>query len=197
MRRSSSTVTSSRPRDHDAAFLAVMGQRHPAGVAAGLVALLEDLQAPAEQIVADLAEGDRLLADLGQFVGAIERLARPLRLDREELGKPHRQAVEDALERADARVHLVRFDQRNRRIGHAGTLRQLALRKLVAGANEAESPTDIDAHGKSLLQVFRIEQICLIEVSKINGLRERRKGLVVASRAWPGGSLSCQHRSYP
>ena len=103
MRRSSSTVTSSRPRDHDAAFLAVMGQRHPAGVAARLVAFFQDLQAPAEQVVADLAEGDRLLADLGQFVGAIERLARPLRLDREELGEPHRQAVEDALERADAR----------------------------------------------------------------------------------------------
>src|SRR5829696_7689470 len=61
-------------RDHDAAFLAVMGQRHPAGVAARLVALLENLQAAAEQIVADLAEGDRFLADLGQFVGAIERL---------------------------------------------------------------------------------------------------------------------------
>src|SRR2546427_2895080 len=50
-------------RDHDAAFLAVMGQRHPAGVAARLVALFQDLQAPAEHGVADLAEGDRLLAD--------------------------------------------------------------------------------------------------------------------------------------
>src|SRR5688572_27884536 len=47
--------------DHDAAFLAVMGQRHPAGIAARLVAFLENLQAPAEKIVADLAEGDRLL----------------------------------------------------------------------------------------------------------------------------------------
>src|SRR5512133_2831613 len=73
-------------RDHDAAFLAVMGQRHPAGVAAGLVALLENLQAAAEQIVAHLAERDRLLTDLGQFVGAIERLAWPFRFDREELG---------------------------------------------------------------------------------------------------------------
>src|SRR6478735_1230877 len=45
-------------RNHDAAFLAVMRERHPAGVAAGFVALLENLQASAEQIVADLAEGD-------------------------------------------------------------------------------------------------------------------------------------------
>ena len=75
-------------RNHDAAFLAVMGQRHPAGVAARFVAFFEDLQAAAEQIVADLAEGDRLLADLGQFVGAVERLARALRLDGEKLGKP-------------------------------------------------------------------------------------------------------------
>src|SRR6266545_6634414 len=33
------------PAHHDAAFLAVMGQRHPAGVAAWFVALLENLQA--------------------------------------------------------------------------------------------------------------------------------------------------------
>ena len=58
------------------------------------------------------------------------------------------------------RVHLVGFDQRDRRIGHAGALRQLALGQLVTRPNEAESPTDIDAHRKSLLQVFRIEQIC-------------------------------------
>ena len=184
-------------RDHDAAFFAVMGQRHPAGVAARLVALLEDLQAAAEQIVADLTEGDRLLADLGLFVGAIEGLARPLRLDSEEFGEPHRQAVEDALERTDGGVHLVRFDKRDRRIGHAGALRQLALGELVTRPNEPESPTDIDAHRKSLLQVFRIEQICPDVASKINGLQRQRKGLVVAFRAWPGATLSCQHRSYP
>src|SRR4030095_15662786 len=51
--------------------------------------------------------------------------------------------------------------------------------------------------GKSLLQVFRIEQICPDGSSKINGLQERRKGLVVGFRAWPGGAFSCQHRSYP
>src|SRR4029079_11219102 len=115
--------------------------------------------------------------------------------DRKELSEPHREAVEDALERADGGVHLVGFDQRDRRIGHPGTLGEFALRQLVTGANEAESPTDIDAHRKSLLQVFRIEQICPDGSSEINGLQERRKGLVVPSRAWPGGGLSCQHRS--
>src|SRR5882757_10151791 len=47
-------------RHHDAAFLALMHQRHPSGVAAGLVALFENLQAPAEQIISDLAVRDRL-----------------------------------------------------------------------------------------------------------------------------------------
>jgi hypothetical protein len=42
----------------------------------------------------------------------------------------------------------------------------------VTRPNEAESPTDIDAHAFSLLQVFRIEQICLSWASKINGLQE-------------------------
>src|SRR5438132_3307728 len=67
-------------RDDDAAFLAVMHQRHAAGVAAGAVMLAQNLQRAAEQIVADLQIGDRLLADLGQFVGAIKRLARAFRL---------------------------------------------------------------------------------------------------------------------
>src|SRR5262245_52043040 len=83
--------------DDDAAFLAVMHQRHAAGVAAGAVTLMQDLQRAAEQAVADLQIRDRLLADLGQFVRPIKSLARPLRLDGKEFGKPHRDAVEDAL----------------------------------------------------------------------------------------------------
>ena len=77
---------------------------------------------------------------------AIEDLARRLRLEREELGQPHRDAVEDALQRADRRVHLVRFDQRDRRISDAGALGELALRQPVAGPNESQPSTDIDAH---------------------------------------------------
>ena len=42
-----------------------MDEVHAPGVAAGLVALLQNLQAAAEQIVADLPIRDRLLADLG------------------------------------------------------------------------------------------------------------------------------------
>src|SRR4051794_31929885 len=79
----------------DAAFLAVVHQRYAPGVAAGTILLAQDLQRAAEQIVADLHVGDRLLADLGQLVGTIERLARPLRLDGEELRQPHRDAVEN------------------------------------------------------------------------------------------------------
>lgn len=44
-------------RDHDAAFLPVMDEVNAPGVAAGLVALLQDLQAATEQIVADLPMG--------------------------------------------------------------------------------------------------------------------------------------------
>src|SRR6476469_9587326 len=51
-------------RENDPAFLAIVHQRDTSGVAAGLVTLLQDLQRPAEQIVADLAIGDRPLADL-------------------------------------------------------------------------------------------------------------------------------------
>src|SRR5262245_31474414 len=132
--------------DDDAAFLAVMHQRHAAGVAAGAVTLMQDLQRAAEQAVADLQIGDRLLADFGQLISAVKRLARPLRLDGEEFRQAHRDAVEDALERADRRVHLVGLDQRDRRIGDAGAFCKLPLRQLVAAANESESSTDIDAH---------------------------------------------------
>src|SRR5262249_19379860 len=133
-------------RDDNAAFLAVMHQWYATGVAARTVTLVQDLQRAAEQAVADLQIGDRLLADLGQLISAVKRLARPLRLDGEEFRKAHRNAVEDALERADRRIHLVGFDQRDRRIGDPGALCQLPLRQLVAAANESESPADIDAH---------------------------------------------------
>src|SRR5882757_3938728 len=39
---------------------------------------------------------------------------------------------------------------------------------------------------KSLLQVLRIAQICADRLNKINGLRQRRKGLVAGPRAWFG-----------
>src|SRR5260370_24743460 len=132
--------------DHDAAFLAFVNQRHPAGVAAGLVALLQDLQGATEQIVPDLAIRNRLLADLGQFVGAVERFLLPLRLKGEEFGQSHWNTVEDALERADGGIHLVGFDQRDRRIGHAGALCEFALRDLVTRPNESQPSTNIDAH---------------------------------------------------
>src|SRR6202171_771216 len=86
--------------DHHAAFLALMHQRHPAGVAARLVALFQNLQGAAEQIVADLAIRDRFLADLGQFVGPVKGFLLSLRLDGEEFGQPHRNTVENTLERA-------------------------------------------------------------------------------------------------
>src|SRR3954464_6541119 len=77
-------------RKNDPAFLAVMDQRDAPGVAAGLVALLQNLQAAAEQIVADLAVGDRTLADLAQLVGTVERLARPVGFEGEEFRHSHR-----------------------------------------------------------------------------------------------------------
>lgn len=119
-----------------------MLERHTSGVAAGPVMLFEDMQRPAEHIVAALAVGDRLLSDLGQSVGTIEHLAQAFRLDGEELGRPRRNAVPDTLERADRRIHLVRFDQRDRRIGDAGVFSQFPLRQLVAEADEAKSPAE-------------------------------------------------------
>jgi hypothetical protein len=56
----------------------------------------------------------------------------------------------------------------------------------VTTPDEPQLPANIDAHRKSLLQVFRIEQICPIGINKINGLWERRKGLVAPSQPWSG-----------
>src|SRR3954470_5626992 len=133
-------------RNHDAAFFAVMDEVNASGVAAGFIALLQDLQAATEQIVADLPIGDRLLAHLGQLFAAVEDLAPARRLQREEFGEPHRNAVEDALECPHRRIHLVGFDQRNRRIGDAGAFGEFALRQLLARPDESQPSTDIDAH---------------------------------------------------
>src|SRR4029453_9461189 len=64
--------------DDDAALLAVVHQRDAPGIAARPIALLQNLQRAAEQVFADLTERDRALADLGELVRSIERLARPV-----------------------------------------------------------------------------------------------------------------------
>src|SRR6266702_2383617 len=133
-------------RENDAAFFAVVNQRNAPGVAAGLITLFQYLQRTAEQIVADLAIGDRPFADLAQLVGTVKCLARPVGFEGEELRHAHRDAVEDALQRADRRVHLVGFDQRDGRVGHPRTLGEFTLRYLVAGADEAQPFADIYAH---------------------------------------------------
>src|SRR5882762_5392597 len=93
-------------RENDPAFFAIMHQRDASGVAAGLVTLFQYLQRAAEQIVADLKVRDRPLADLAQLVGTIKRLARPVGFEGEEFRHSHRDTVQDALQRADGRVHL-------------------------------------------------------------------------------------------
>src|SRR5215218_2640003 len=70
--------------ENDAALLAIVDQRGTAGVAARFVAFFQDLQRAPEQVLADLPIGDQPLADLGQFVGPVENLARPVGLEREE-----------------------------------------------------------------------------------------------------------------
>ena len=87
--------------ENDTAFFAIVNQRDTSGVATRFVTLLQDLERAAEQIIADLSKGDRSLADLGQFVGPVKCLARPLGFEREEFGHSHRDAVENALERPD------------------------------------------------------------------------------------------------
>src|SRR5437763_17198019 len=123
-----------------------MNQRNAPRITARFVTLLQYLQAAAEQIIADLAKRDLALADLGQLVGAVKRLALPVGFEGEELRHSHRDAVQNALQCADGRVHLVGFDQRDRRVGHPRTLGKLTLREFVAGADEAQPFADIDAH---------------------------------------------------
>src|SRR5216683_6317780 len=113
--------------EDDAAFLAIVNQRDTSGVATRFVTLLQDLERAAEQVIADLTKGDRSFADFAQLVGTVKRLARPVGLEREEFRHSHRDAIQNALERADRGIHLVGFDQRDRRVGHPGTLGQLTL----------------------------------------------------------------------
>ena len=87
--------------ENDTAFFAIVNQRDTSGVATRFVTLLQDLERAPEQVIADLSKGDRSLADLGQFVGPVKCLARPLGFEREEFGHSHRDAVENALERPD------------------------------------------------------------------------------------------------
>ena len=66
-------------------------------------------------------------AFVGKLVGAVKRLARPVRFEREEFRHSHRDAIQDALERADRGIHLVGLDERDRRVGHPGALGKLSL----------------------------------------------------------------------
>src|SRR5712691_1288093 len=114
--------------ENDTAFFAIVNQRDTSGVATRFVTLLQDLERAAEQVIADLTKGDRPFADFAQLVGTVKRLARPVGFEREEFRHSHRDAIENALERADRGVHLVGFDQRDRRIGHPRTLGEFTLR---------------------------------------------------------------------
>ena len=129
-----------------------MNQRDTSGVATPFVALLQDLERAAEQVIADLSKGDRSLADFTQLVGAVKRLARPVGFEREEFRHSHRDAIQDALERADRGIHLVGLDERDRRVGHPGALGKLTLGEFVAAADEAQPVADIDAHRRPKVQ---------------------------------------------
>src|SRR5690606_2345101 len=61
--------------DDDAAFLTLVDQRHAAGVRPRLIALFQDLQCLADEILPDLPVGDAAFADLGQLLGPVEGLA--------------------------------------------------------------------------------------------------------------------------
>jgi len=113
--------------EHDAAFLSFMHQWHLAGIGARLVALLQNLQAAAEEVFADLPIGNGALADFDQFLRRIEGLFRRFRFEGEEFGKSDRDAVENAFQRTDGWIGRIGFDQRDRRIGNAGTLGEFTL----------------------------------------------------------------------
>src|SRR6266550_5385576 len=138
--------------ENDAAFLSIVNQRDTSGVTTRFVALLQDLERAAEQVIADLSKGDRSLADFTQLVGAVKRLARPVGFEREEFRHSHRDAIQDALERADRGIHLVGLDERDRRVGHPGALGKLTLGEFVAAADDAQPVADIDAHRRPKVQ---------------------------------------------
>src|SRR5688500_6499442 len=102
------------PADHDSSLLPVMHERNAPGIRTGCVPFLEDLQGAPDEVLADLTERYGALADLHEFVLAVESLARLRGLKSKELRKPDGNTVEDTLERSDGRVGLIGFNQGNR-----------------------------------------------------------------------------------
>ncbi len=112
---------------HDTALLSFVNKRNLARIGARLVALLQDLQTAAKQIIADLAIGDLAFADLDKLFCRIEGLLRLIRLKGEEFCEPDGNAIENALQRPNGRIGGVGFDQRYGGVRHARALGQLPL----------------------------------------------------------------------
>ena len=85
---------------------------------------------------------------------AIEGLLRLLRLEGEELRQADRDAVENALQRADRRIGLVGLDQRDRRVGDACALGKLALGQIVQYPQIAQPSAKIEFHISTMSECF-------------------------------------------
>ncbi|MGY4502313.1 hypothetical protein ACVWYH_006270 [Bradyrhizobium sp. GM24.11] len=160
-----------------------MNEMNAPGVAAGLVALLQDLQGSAEQIVADLPIRDRLLADFGELFGAVEDLAAALRLKREELGtspigRPSRMRLSAP---TDGFIWLDSISEIVELVTPARLASSRCDSLWRARMNRSRPPMST-LMPLVLLQVLRIAQIWTGRPSEINGLQGDRKGLVALSK---------------
>ena len=147
----------------DAALLGFVAQQGGAGVGAGGVALMQDLQGAVGEVAADLAEGEAAGAAVAghfdQVGGLIEDASARRFLRREELGHLHRDAVEHLLQRADGRAGAVLLDQRDGGVGDAGALGQLALAEPVYLPQPAQPAADIDVHANESAAVNTVRYI--------------------------------------
>ncbi|MNI66691.1 hypothetical protein D3C73_1222790 [compost metagenome] len=128
-------------RNDQAAFLALVGQHDPAAVGAGLIGLVEDLQA-AVLARTELAVGDFAARDVGQFVVAVEVFGRGLELGAEELAQRYARRVQQPLQRADRGAGAAALDQADGAGRHARLAGQGALRQAEAIPQRPQARAD-------------------------------------------------------
>src|SRR5277367_4369613 len=132
--------------DDYSALLARMRQHLLARVGVRCIPLVQYRHAAFGQAAADEAQFNARRADIAQFLPRKKHRRLAAQVQREEIGQRHGDAVENLFQGAHRRAHAVLFDQRNQAVGHAGALRQLALREPVHLAHRFQMSTDVQAH---------------------------------------------------
>lgn len=111
---------------------------HPPGIGPDLIAFVQDRHGAPELAATDPAQRQLALADFNQLIRLIECGLFGLWLKREEIRQADGDAIQNAAQRPDRRVHLVGLDHRDRGIGHIGPFGQRALRQPLPFAQDSQ-----------------------------------------------------------